>query len=355
MNIPASRILIIHLEALGAVLRATSLLPAIRRRFPGSHITWITQKPAEQLLSHNPLIDRILTTQADDLLAISTLEFDATFVIDKGLKSAGILRLVKTDLVLGFVVESATGAVIPASAAATELWEIGLSNHKKFFENKKPETRLMNEALELGPWQRDEYVLRLTSKELKAVQVRHESWVKPGQTVVGINTGCSGVIPYKKLSIEMHRKLVETLSANPRYRVVLLGGKEDAVANQRIAHGLNCIESPTTNGLRDGILSVAACDVVISGDSLGMHIAIALAKWTVAWFGPTCAHEIDLYDRGRHILTHASCSPCWKRACDRQPMCYDRVSIDEIVRGVEARELNSATEKQWSKSSDLNI
>lgn len=338
LSIPSTRILVVHLEALGAVLRSTALLPAIRRKFPGCHITWVTQKPADQLLQHNPMIDRVLTTSAEDLLALSVLEFDVAFSIDKGMKSAGVLKQTRADLVYGFQVDPRTGAVLPVTQAANELWEIGLSNHKKFYLNEKPETRLAHEALELGPWMRDPYVLELSAAERGEAARRRETWARPDQIVIGINTGCSTVIPYKKLSIEVHRELIERLLENPRYRVVLLGGREDTLRNQRIAHGLNVAQSPTEAGLRDGIISVEACDIVVTGDSLGMHIAIALGKWTVAWFGPTCAHEIDLYDRGVHVLTEASCSPCWKRNCDRNPMCYDLVSVDELVSGVMAGE-----------------
>jgi heptosyltransferase II len=128
------------------------------------------------------------------------------------------------------------------------------------------------------------------------------------------------------------------LNENPRYRVVLLGGREDTVRNQRIAYGLDVVQTTTDRGLHDGIVSVAACDRVVSGDSLGMHLAIGLGIWTVAWFGPTCAHEIDLYDRGVLVQTQASCSPCWKRSCDRSPMCYDLVSVDDLINGLEATE-----------------
>ncbi len=334
MSVPSSRILIVHLEALGAVLRSTALLPAIRRKFPGCHITWVTQKPAEQLLVNNPYIDRVLTTTQDDLLQLSALEFDVALMVDKGLKSAGVLKLTKADAVFGFTVDAASGVVVPATAAAGELWEIGLSNQKKFFENEKPETRLTHEALELGPWLRDEYVLRLTEDERNEAQARRAAWLGSGEWIVGINTGCSGAIPYKKLSIEGHRELVQRLTAIAGVRIVLLGGREDTLRNERIGHGISAIQSPTERGLRDGIVSVEACDIVVSGDSLGLHMAIALGKWSVAWFGPTCAQEIDLYDRGVHVLTQASCGPCWKRSCDRQPMCYDLVSIDQLVNAV---------------------
>jgi heptosyltransferase-2 len=344
LSIPTTRILVVHLEALGAVMRSTALLPAIRRKFPGSHLTWVTQKPADQLLQNNPFVDRVLTTTTEDLLQLSALEFDVAFVIDKSMKATGVLRHTKADLVYGFQAEPSTGAILPATAAARELWEIGLSDRKKFFENKKTETRLIHEALELGPWRRDEYVLRLSEAERRAVHDRRRAWAgadrvgRSDKIIVGLNTGCSNVIPNKKLSIEMHRELIRRLVNHDQFsfRVVLLGGKEDAIRNQRIGHELEVVHSDTQRGLRDGIVSLAACDLVVTGDSLGMHLAIALQKWTVAWFGPTCAHEIDLYDRGVHVLTQASCSPCWKRSCDRKPMCYDLVSVDELIAGVEA-------------------
>jgi heptosyltransferase II len=334
LSVPSCRILVIHLEALGAVLRSTALLPAIHRKYPGCHVTWVTQKPADQLLLNNPLIDRVITTEGDDLLRLSALEFDIALVVDKGLKSAGVLKRTSADLVYGFVVDPINGAVMPATEAASELWKIGLSDQKKFYENRKAETQLAHEALELGPWRRDDYVLKLTEKEQAEVRQRKNSWSGGGQFVVGINTGCSGIIPYKKLSIATHRRLIAELQRDPRLKVVLLGGREDALSNQRIGHGLDVVQTATDKGLRDGLISVAACDVVVSGDSLGMHMAIALRKWTVAWFGPTCAHEIDLYGRGVHVLTQAPCSPCWKRSCHRTPMCHELVSIDELVRAV---------------------
>lgn len=335
LNVPSVRILLVHLEALGAVVRSTALLPAIRRKYPNAHVTWVTKKPAHLLLAENPLVDRVLTTDAEDLLKLSSLEFDIALMVDKGQTSAGILKLTRADLVYGFTIDARTGAVLPATEAANELWEIGLSDRKKFFENQKTETQLAHEALELGPWQRDDYVLRLNEAERRETARRRAEWAPGGETIVGLNTGCSGVVQYKKLTVERHRELIEALFRTPGVKVVLLGGKEDTERNAQIADGFDgVISSPTTLGLRDGIVSVAACDIVVSGDSLGMHLAIALKKWTVAWFGPTCAHEIDLYDRGVRVMSAASCGPCWKRSCSRSPMCYDLVSVDDLMSAV---------------------
>jgi heptosyltransferase-2 len=322
--------LLIHLGALGAVARSTALLAPLRRRHPGAHLTWVTDAPAHKLLTGHPRIDRVLSTSSEDLLKLAALEFDVAYVVDKSLKAAGVLRQTRVDLVRGFVAEP-SGAIVPATEAARELWEIGLSDHRKFHVNKKPEIQLATEALELGPWQRDPYDLPLTEVEGVLRQARRREWSREGRVpVVGLNTGCSEVIVAKKLTVEAHVELIRRLEKRG-VACVLLGGPEDAARNDEIARRVPVLRSPESEGLRDGLVSVAACDALVTGDSLGMHMGISQGIWVSAWFGPTCAHEIEFYGRGEAVLTAASCSPCWKRSCHKDPMCYDLVSLDELV------------------------
>lgn len=330
-SVPTVHLLVIHLGAIGAVVRATSLLKSMKRKYPGSHVTWVTDTPSDQLLRHHPWIDRVLTTKSEDLLSLSVLEFDIAFMIDKSLKAAGVLKHTRADQVFGFKVDPRGGAILPATPAADELWRLGLDNHRKFVINQKPETQLMVEALELGAFERDEYSLAMTLAEEVEGRRRHNEWREDKDFVLGINTGCSTVIPYKKLTVEFQRQIIQTIQKELNVSIVLLGGPEDTERNQQIAAGLPVIQSSTTSGLRDGLVSVAACDMVLTGDSLGMHMAIALKKHVIAWFGPTCAQEIDLYERGEKILTKAPCAPCWKRLCDKQTLCYDQVSLSDVI------------------------
>ncbi|MNK52433.1 ADP-heptose:LPS heptosyltransferase II [compost metagenome] len=331
-------LLIVHLGALGAVVRSTSLLKAMKRKYPNAMITWVTDAPAHHLLKGHPGIDRVLTTSEADLLTLSALEFECAFVIDKSLKACGVIKRTSVDQVYGFIADPLTGAILPATSAAEELWSLGLDNHKKFFVNQKPETQLMIEALELGAYQRDDYWLPLNLQEESQRQERRQEWLSRGKNLIlGINTGCSNVITYKRLTVEFQRQIIQTLTAKyPQVQIALLGGPEDTERNQQIAENLPVISSATESGLRDGLVSVAACDVVITGDSLGMHMAISQQKQVIAWFGPTCAHEIDLYERGVALKTQSPCSPCWKRTCEKAIMCYDQVSLKELVNAFES-------------------
>lgn len=348
------RILVVHLEALGAVLRATSLLPALKRKHPDAQIVWLTKAPADQLLLNNPFIDKVFALSMESLLALENFEFDHAYCVDKSLVATGIVKKLKVKNTLGFT-SSPHGGILPANAAAEELWQLGLNDELKFFKNKKPETQLMHEALELGDFFREPYWIELSELEKKVARLRRELWAPKGEVIVGINTGCAATIPYKKLSIEAHRKLIARLNSWSHIKVVLLGGREDTERNHQIAQGLDVILSPTDRGLRDGLSSVEACDIVVTGDSLGMHMSIALEKWVVAWFGPTCAQEIDLYDRGVKVQADVTCSPCWKRSCHKESMCYDRVSItalvDAIRKGIQWK--SSLSKQPSSETSSL--
>lgn len=338
-------ILLVHLGALGAVARSTALLPAIHRKYPDATLTWVTDRPGDQILMGVPGIHRVLTTTTSDLLKLRALQFDVALVVDKSLEAEGVLAhlQVQPESVFGFRVNARTGAVMPATAAASELWSIGISNKTKFFENRKTENQLIHEALELGPFVNDEYQLCLTSTESKAAVDRRSQWVTPKsfKYVVGLNTGCANTIAAKKLSIEGHVGLIKELRNLADVQIVLLGGREDTDRNAQIAklasvHGIDVIQSSTTEGIRDGMISVAACDLVVSGDSFGLHLAIGLKRPVVAWFGPTCSQEIEIYGRGHKVETLAGCSPCWKRQCSMNPMCYDLVDFRDMARKIVA-------------------
>ena len=332
-DIVSLRILVIHLQAMGAVLRATSFLPALKRKYPQSHVTWVTDSPCHQLFQNNPWVGEVLKTDNEGLLSLEGREFDIAICVDKSQKATGILSRIQADQVLGFKKCPRTHSIIPANKASEELWGLGLSNEKKFFINQKPETQLMVEAFELGSFQRDEYQIFLSEQEKKISAERSQSW-SDGLPVIGINIGCSDMIPYRKLSLDQNVVLIEEIKKRKLGVPVLLGGPSEIELAQKIKEQVEVIVSPMNLGVRDGLSSAQACDVIVSGDSFGMHMGIALKKWVVAWFGPTCAHEVDLYDRGVKVKSPVDCAPCWKRSCEKEVMCYDLVSLNDILAGI---------------------
>jgi len=81
--------------------------------------------------------------------------------------------------------------------------------------------------------------------------------------------------------------------------------------------------------------------VVVTGDSLGMHLAIAEKRPVVALFGPTCPQEIELYGRGEVITATSHCAPCYRADCSRNPTCMQAIEPGPVVAAVK-RWLNGA-------------
>jgi len=54
------KILLIQLRRIGDVLMTTPSIRALRHSFPQAHIAFLTEKPSDQLLHHNPHVDEVL-------------------------------------------------------------------------------------------------------------------------------------------------------------------------------------------------------------------------------------------------------------------------------------------------------
>ena len=79
---------------------------------------------------------------------------------------------------------------------------------------------------------------------------------------------------------------------------------------------------------------VDACDMLFCGDTMAMHVAIALQKGVVGFFGPTCPQEIDLYGLGEKLISTAGCSPCYRRQCDQQDACVGEIPTEDAVKAI---------------------
>ena len=333
-----TRILLVNLDAMGNVIATTSILPAIKRKYPKSTITWITEKRTASLLQHNPYVDRIFTWEPENWLILQHMAFDVVMNVDKSRRSASLAMSVRARTRLGFGM-NADGQIVPFSKDAYASYRMGLDDDLKFHQNRKTVSQLQCEQFRLK-YRRDEYVLPLSEEEqafCRQYALEH-GFAGRGEAVVGFNTGCSELYPNKKMTIEQHVALIERLAAIPELKLVLVGGPEDTVRNAEIARraGGRVLSTPTTEGLRRGLCFENLCDVVITGDSFGMHAAIGLRKHVIVWFGVSCPTEIDLFERGAKLVPEGlACSPCWKRTCPYNLECIQMIDIDRIVREVE--------------------
>lgn len=260
------------------------------------------------------------------------MKFDYVMNVDKSQQSCALLNSTNAQRKLGFGLNE-NGKIIPVNEGANYNYKLGMDDHFKFKINQRTGQDYLAETLELD-FKRDEYILELTQDEKDFIE-KYKKKVGIGKKdkVIGFNTGCSELYPNKKMTVEQHIYLIRKL-LKKKYKIILLGGPEDTTRNKEIYSHFNgkIINSPTTEGLRRGICYESIPDIIVTGDSLGMHIAIGLKKYVIVWFGVSCWTEIDLYERGVKLFQEdLFCSPCWKKQCPYNLECIKMIDLDRII------------------------
>ncbi|MHC1736419.1 MAG: glycosyltransferase family 9 protein [Ignavibacteriaceae bacterium] len=335
------KILIISLDALGNVMDNTPLLPAIKRKFPISTIHWITMSAAEKILFNNKLIDKLFTWTDENRMIVRNIEYDYIMNADKSDYACAFANEVKAGTKLGFLLNS-DGKIIPANQSAMYSYILGNDDQLKFRENQRAGIDILHEVFELE-YKRDEYIYTFTDEE-NTFQENYKQSISydSSKVYVGFNTGCSNLFPNKKMTVAQHVEIISGLINNDKLKIVLLGGREDTERNQAIfdsfseTEKLKIINTPSTEGIRRGACYMNLCDLIITGDSFGMHLAIGLKKYIIAWFGLSCWTEIELYDRGEKLFPeNLECSPCWKKVCPYNLECIQMIDLKRIISLVE--------------------
>ena len=331
-----SKILIINLDAMGDVLMTTAQLCGLKRKFPDSTVIWITLKNAAPLLINNPLIDQVFEYNNESISILNEMKFDYVMNVDKSQKSCSLLNYVNAKNKLGFGLND-DGKIIPVNEGAYYNYNLGMDDHFKFKVNKRTGQDYLAETFEFD-YKNDDYIFNFTDEEKKFISnYKKNVGLSEDDFIVGFNTGCSLLYPNKKMTIEQHIHLIEKLIDN-KYKIALFGGPEDKERNEEIYSNYKgkIINTPTNDGVRKGACYEDIADVVITGDSFGMHLAIALKKYVIAWFGVSCWNEIDLYGRGIKLYQeNLECSPCWKKKCPYDLECIKMIDLDRILNEVD--------------------
>ena len=335
------RLLIIKLDAMGDVLRTTSLLPPLAAAHPGAAITWITRAESVPLLENNPYLTEVVTYGADTLVHLGARRFDRVINMDAGKTSAGLATLARGTRKDGFVLHE-RGHVIATNPAAQAWLETGINDNLKRAGTRTYQ-RWMRDILDV-PDVPDRYVMDLRPQELEAGR-RHlaDLHVDFARPIIGLNTGAGGRWELKQWREAGFLELMARLGAEMGAQFVLLGGPGERDRNARLQRGaaVPVADPGCNNPVRHFAALTAGCDVIVTGDTLAMHIALALGRRTVVLFGPTSAPEIELYGLGEKVVPDMTCLSCYKMTCDFVPNCMDLISTDAVAAAV-SRQLTRA-------------
>lgn len=331
----ANRVLIVKLAAMGDVLRTTCILRGLRARF-AAPIVWLTRPNSVDLLRHNPFIDEIWTT--DEKLAdrLEAEPFRAVINTDAERSSAAISAMARAKEKLGFSLDAA-GNVAPLSDAA-RLWHCMGVNDGLKRENRRTYQQIIADIAGI-PARDNEIVFALTDEEReRATDFAKRALPNDRDAVVGFNTGGADRWTRKQWTFDGFAGLGRQILRETRHAIILYGGAGEEEFNGRLEKTLNdrrVVNVNTKKSVREFGAMLSLCDVLVTGDTLGLHIASALGKKHVVLFGPTSDAEIDVYGRGEKITADFPCRSYYRPTCDAEPCCIRSITAGRVFDATE--------------------
>lgn len=331
--------------ALGDVVRTTSILPGLARRYPDLCVTWLTATGAVELVQGHRLVRTVVAvdTKSAAALAAARARLERTrFARVLSFDDEEPLCLLASQLGGDGSDGRLSGAYLDAHGVRRYTRDVGewfdmglLSVHgKEEADRRKLANRSSHPAIfarmlgiELGE---PELELPRAARDFGAEFARRTELDGHGP-VIGLNTGSGGRWESKKLSEERTVELARALTAElGRATFLLCGGPEEEERNAIIGRGLTragvrWVDAGTRNGLLEFTALVARCRLLVTSDSLALHLALTQKVRVLAFFAPTPAHEIEFYGRGEAVCSTAADYASYRRDADTSTLTVARL------------------------------
>ena len=324
------KILVIHFEAIGDVLRATPAIRGLKERYPDSHLSFLTFPLCAEILENNPLIDRIIVYdkrkyRREALKRKSPLK-NIFFEVKSFVKS---LRQEKFDLLVNLH-STPHSAILTSLIKAKEIrghffdkfGQPTFGDKWTYYLMLAVSSTGINRAVsheELYALIADvdisfkELFLNLTLEEKeRAVSLLKERKVTRKDKLVAIHPGAGW--PEKRWSEEGFARLASSLLGQGA-KVVFLGSKWEREGVERILKQMEgeAINLAGRTGLREMAAILDRADLLISNDTCATHFAGALRTPSIILCGPTLIWS-QSWDGNILIQSDVRCAPWpWRR------------------------------------------
>ncbi|MFH1069389.1 MAG: lipopolysaccharide heptosyltransferase II [Candidatus Glassbacteria bacterium] len=336
----APAILVVRFSSIGDVLLATPVLRAIKSRWPGARVTFLTRERFAPLLAGNPHVDEVVSVDQGAGLealreACRTLQerkWHLLVDLHGSLRSRLVSRLVRADCkvrysnlrfrrtLLIYTRLDFYGKRVPSVAEryAACLRDFGIELDEKGCE------------LVLGERDHEEAdnLIRLAWPD----RVDYLA-VAPG-----------AAWPVKRWPAERFAEAARRIAERRGWKVVILGGSDDREACAEVAGGLDpglCLDLAGRLSLRGSAAAVAGAKLLLTNDTSLMHIATAVGTPVTAVFGPT-VRQFGYFPyrakEARVVEADIWCRPCTHNGRMRCPLghfrCMRGIGKEEVVRAM---------------------
>jgi len=332
-------ILITRFSSIGDIVLTTPLVRAVRKRFPKARIDFVIKREFAELMQTNPHLTTVYEydkrTGIKGLLALARQlrdnRYDLFVDIHKNFRTYLLRVLTRPGRTVAF-----SKHIIPRTllvAAGINRYKEILQLPERFLRSLQPFDVVNDEkGLELFP---------TDAHRSKVKSVFQQENLSEGDLALGFGTVSAHPLkqwPAERF-IELGRQLVQKYNA----RILLFGGPGDLQGTEQIARQLP--NAPILLCGRLSLLESAAavqrCTLFVGNDSGMIHIAAAMQRKVVKFFGPTVEEFGYSPYRTESIVISKplSCRPCThtgKGTCKISThACMKDIQVAEVFNAVE--------------------
>jgi heptosyltransferase-2 len=266
--------------------------------FIGDHVTWLVDEQAYPLLEGNPHIDRLLFYDLTSVLQLQRERFDTVINLEKVPGVCALADSISAWRRYGFRFDEQRGEAEAYDGCEKVVSLCKDGDLKRTYQGSWQESLLQIVG---AKWEGQEYILGYRPKSVE-------------QYDIGLNWAVGPKWPNKAWPAARWEELKQQLSGRYSYS-----------------------EQQGMSDLRAYMDWINSCRLLVTNDSLGLHIAIALQKKVVVLYGPTNPNETHFYGRGEVLYPAAtySCIPCLEPKCSRQRSCMESIEADSVLNAVE--------------------
>ncbi len=343
-SMQAPEILILKTAALGDVLRTTSILPGIAERHPGARITWVTAPAALDLVRTHRLVHEALaldTRSAASLAAVggalAARRWRWVISLDDEQPLCALASQLPAERLSGaHLAPDGSRAYTPDVAPWFDMGLLSVHGKDEAdrlkIRNTKSHPAIYAQMLGLSMGKPELALPEEAQAFARAFAEQHQ--LHAHGPLVGLNTGAGGRWVSKQLPVERTVDLAGAIARELRGRAtfLVLGGESESARNREILAGLArhpgkpaFVDAGTDHPLLDFAALVGRCNLLVSSDSLALHIAIALDVRSVAFFAPTSAAEIELYGLGEKVSSTAPDYCSYRPDADNSSLTVERL------------------------------
>ena len=333
----APAILVVRFSSIGDVLLATPVLRALKRRWPGARVTFLTREHCAPLLEGNPHVEEVVSVAQgagieavrEACRALQQRKWHLLVDLHGSLRSRLVSRLVRADCKVRYgnlrfcralLIYTRLDFYGKRVSSVAERYAACLRDFGVELDEKGCE-------LFLGAGDRQE-----------ADSLIRAAW-PDSPDYLAVAPGSAW--PVKRWPAERFAEAAGKVAERRGWKVVLLGGPADREVCAEVAGGLDpglCLDLAGSLSLRGSAATVAGAKLLLTNDTGLMHVAAAVGTPVTAIFGPT-VRQFGYFpykaDNARVVEIDLWCRPCTHNGRKSCPLghfrCMREVGVERVV------------------------